>query len=297
MTDQNKVLSFSFQKKLFFRPYWGYGDWISVNGMVRFFSSKYDEVNLVIDGSNINFVKNLYKDDPKIKLIHSNQVVLNNQIDDYLNLEIWEQKKEDIPKNFYNRFKQIGKKFNLDVISVDDDCYTIIKSPHKFTEKCKFIMEDNASAFYIAAGIPKEYKLDKFYYERDFQSEDTFFENLNLPDDYIVVCEYESNLIDRKYIENKQLKIVNINNISEKYFDIIKIIENAKEIHLIENSIALLVYHLQYKNLMKNVPINMHTYSRKEEIRRCHSSELSNLYLDMFMHPCLKNWNFIYKND
>jgi len=297
MTDQNKVLSFSFQKKLFFRPYWGYGDWISVNGMVRFFSTKYDEVNLVIDGSNINFVKNLYKDDPKIKLIHSNQVVLNNQIDDYLNLEIWEQKKEDIPKNFYNRFKQIGKKFNLDVVNVDDDCYTIIKSPHKFTEKCKFIMEDNASAFYIAAGIPKEYKLDKFYYERDFQSEDTFFENLNLPDDYIVVCEYGSNLIDREYIENKKLKIVNINNISEKYFDIIKVIENAKEVHLIENSIALLVYHLQYKNLMKNVSINMHTYSRKEEIRRCYSSELSNMYLDMFMHPCLKNWNFIYKND
>jgi len=57
-----------------------------------------------------------------------------------------------------------------------------------------------------------------------------------------------------------------------------------------------LIYHLQYKKIMKNVAINMHTYSRKESIRKCTSLSNSNLYLDMFLYPKLKNWNFIYEN-
>lgn len=298
MIENNQIISLSLKKKLFFRPYWGYGDWISINGMIRFFSSKYDEVNLIVDGSDLTFLSNLYKDDVKIKFVYSNQIGKISNLDDYLNLEIWEQiKNNHNNNNFYDRFNPIGKKFEFDVLSIDDECYSREESPHNFIRKCRKQLENNSSAFYIAAGIPKEYRLDKFYYKRDFESEDQFFNSLNLPKEYVVICEYGNNLVDRKFIKNKDTYIININNISPKYFDVIKVIENAKEVHLIENSIALLVYHLQYKNLMKNIKINIHTYSRKEIIRKCISSNNSNLYLDMFLYPKLENWNFIYENE
>jgi len=293
-------------RKLFIKPYHGYGDWIIINGMVRFFTTKYEEVNLITDGGDIKFIQNLYRDSSKVRYVSSHEAQKNfeqfvafgistpNLYVDYLNLEIWEQTQENTPKNFYNRYKQLGKKFNLETINVGSDCYKKTDPCHNFSEHCKPIMENNASAFYVAAGVPKQCRVENFYYERDFESENSFFENMNLSKEYVVICEYGSNLIDRKYIKNKQLEIVNVNNISEKYFDVIKIIENAKEVHLIENSIALLVYHLQYKNLMNTIPINIHTYSRQESVRKCSSLDKSNIYLDMFNFPSLLNWSFIY---
>lgn len=288
-------MTFSFYKKnkIYFKPYYGYGDWLSLNGMVRFLSSKYDEVIIITESSDITFVKNLYKDDSKVKVIYWYEYQESDSSYDYLDLQIWNQS-ENNRKNYYNRYNQIGNKFGFDVLTIFDECYERLESPHNFHNECKKLLEDNASSFYVAAGIPKEYKLDKFYYERDYESENQFFESLNLPEEYVVICDYGDNLIDRKYIQDKDAHIININNISEKYFDIIKVIENAKEVHLIENSIALFVYHLQYKKLMNDVQINMHTYARIEDCRRCTSSKKSNVYLDMLLNPSLDNWNFIY---
>lgn len=283
------------KSKIYFKPYYGYGDWLSVNGMIRFLSKNYSEVNLIVDGSeDINFISNLYRDILNINLIYQNQITeFSLSLYDYLDLQIWDQFEND-KKNIYNRFNPIGKQFNFDHYKLNDSCYQRTESPHNFNNNCKSILENNASSFYVAAGIPKEIRLNEFYYERDCQSENNFFSQLNPPEDYVVVCDYGSNLINKNYIKHKNFYVININNISQKYFDVIKIIENAKEVHLIENSIALLVYHLQYKNLMKNVPINIHTYARKEPCRRCISPDNSNVYLDMLLCPKLENWNFIY---
>jgi hypothetical protein len=291
----NKKFSFSKKSKIYFRPYYGYGDWISVNGMVRFLSSKYNKVILVIDSGDIDFVRNLYKDDSAVEVLYYSDIQESEfSSNDYLNLQIWDQVQEN-KKNFFNRFNRIGDLFNFNVSNVDDVCYERLEFPHNFRVGCEDILENNASAFYVAAGIPKEYRLDNFYYKRDCGSEDEFFAKLNLPKDYVVICDYGTNLINKNYIQNKDFYLLNINNISEKYFDIIKVIENAKEVHLIENSIALLIYHLQYKNLMKNVQINIHTYARKENVRTCTSRQNSNIYLDMFIFPKLDNWDFIYE--
>jgi len=290
----SKKFSFSKKYKIYIRPYYGYGDWLSINGMVRFLTTKYNKVNLVVDSGDINFVKNLYKDDLSIDVMYycdiSESEFFSN---DYLNLQVWNQNKEN-QNNFFNRFNRLGDFLKFNTPNIKDECYKRIEFPHNFREECKDVLENNASAFYVAAGIPKNCRLDNFYYERDHKSEDEFFEKLNLPKDYVVICDYGLNLINRDYIKHKDSYLININNISEKYFDIIKVIENAKEVHLIENSVALLVYHLQYKNLMKSIPINMHTYARKENVRTCTSKQNSNVYLDMFMFPSLDNWNFVY---
>jgi endonuclease IV len=56
---------------------------------------------------------------------------------------------------------------------------------------------------------------------------------------------------------------------------------------LLENSISLLSYHLQYKDLMEKKDVNFHVYSRNR----------GDSLMNMVLRPQLKNWNFIYEDD
>lgn len=286
-------------KKIFVRQYTGYGDWISLCGLVRFLCSKYDEVNIIIDLFYYDFIKNLYKDENKINLVSLEYFVKyieNNDDYDYLDLLV-SNFSENIKENHFNTINQIGVKFGFPFIKINPKWFLVDGYPANYNRNIKKILENNASSFYASAGIPKEYRVDKFDYVRDHDDENNFFQSLNLPEKYIVVSEYDINIINRKYIKNKNLPIININNLSKKYWDIIKVLEKAEEVHLLENSTSLMVYHLQYKNIMEKVPVDFHTYARRDDPgRKCISEEVSNIFMDMVMCPKLKNWNFIYEN-
>jgi hypothetical protein len=104
----------------------------------------------------------------------------------------------------------------------------------------------------------------------------------------------KANPIDKEKINNKEnLPLINIDFLSEKLYDICKIVENSEECHLIENSTALFIYHLQYKNLIKKNKVYLHAYARKES-NRIAKKDLSNVYIDMFLQPKLENWELIY---
>ena len=50
-------------KRIFIIQYVGYGDWLSISGMVRFLTTKYNHVYIIADGGNYDFIKQLYRDD------------------------------------------------------------------------------------------------------------------------------------------------------------------------------------------------------------------------------------------
>ena len=124
--------------------------------------------------------------------------------------------------------------------------------------------------------------------------EEELFNKLDLTNKkYIVVSNNTINPINIDKIYNiNNYPLINIEYLSEVY-DICKIIENAEECHLIENSNALFIYHLQYKNLIKNNKIYLHAYARTEPHRICRKN-LNNVYIDMFLQPKLDNWEIIY---
>lgn len=255
---------------LIFIGYDAIGDYISYNGMIRFLADKYD--NVIIVTTYNNFVSLLFRDNQKIKNINFydyNELIRNQNNFDIIDARIGEKYFKPYTVNgiFYDKDNKIGKLTNQSV-------------------------NDNASSFYSSLGLPIEMRIENFHFERLINEEDTLYKSIT-GSTYSVICEYTGCYISKDYINNKNC--INLHRLSPNMLDIIKIIENAEEVHLVENSIALLVYHMQSSNLMKNIKVNLHAYSRKENHRLCNSENCNNFYLNMLLYPKLKNWNFIYE--
>ena len=92
----------------------------------------------------------------------------------------------------------------------------------------------------------------------------------------------------------KHKKIINLHNISPNLVDVLKILENSDDIHLIENTVSLLVYHLQSANLLDRFNVNLHAYARKESHRKCDGPDCNNPYLNMLLLPKLDNWEVVW---
>jgi len=108
--------------------------------------------------------------------------------------------------------------------------------------------------------------INSFIIDRDYDLENKKYNEIvkNIGLNYILINEDVSrNFIINKKIINENLTLFNINNSSQMCFDMIKVIENAKEIHLISTFWSLIIYNLQKKyGLFNNIPIYFHNYVR-----------------------------------
>lgn len=254
-------------KTLVFQIYDAFGDWISTNGMIRYLSEIYDEVYLVHDTPVVvPFTQMMFRDEPKI--IPMEGIIEYGSECDVVDVRV----NEDYPSpgNAGIYYCRNNKFYNEE-----------------------FLVNDNASSFYSNLGFSPDIRIKNFNYKRDHVEEENLFSSLELPDEYSVVCEMEDNTIDRQYVQTQN--IVNLHRLTDNFLNVLKVIENANDIHLIENSISLFVYHMQNIRAMKNVDINLHAYARKEPHRRCDGPECNNKFLNMLKYPELDNWNFIWK--
>jgi len=305
-------------KILYISSYYCHGDSISINGMVNFFTYHYDKVIILTHWNFISTSSNLYRANPKVfsmsydyfmgniwKENHKDDQVdfLNLYTEDFYdrhlnmscvksdgfayddcNVTIFDFLSKGISENVYDKYNLIGKKFGFDIPREEG--------------------LDLTSDFYNRVGLPTEMKYLNFNFDRMVDDEDKLFEGLDLPSEYGVICNgnhmissksnnygirftrwEQSNYSQIKTEYIKSDRVVNLHLLSEKYFDIVKVVENASEINLIENSISLLIYYLQLTGRMKKVPITFHTYVRQEEERKD--------FVNMFLNPKLENWTFV----
>jgi hypothetical protein len=259
-------------KTIFVRQYDAFGDWVSINGLVRYLIDQYHykKVYLVLEynESRKNFVNLLYGDDPQIETImdHQFEIVCNENYD-----VIDTRVNEWYPK----------------VKSCNYWCYENPLENYVHSGPVS-----NSNNFYTKLGINPLVKNKYFFFERKYTLENSLFDSLDLKEPYSVVCDYGENLIDRKYV--KHSRIINLHNISPNLVDILKILENSDDIHFIENTVSLFVYHLQSSNLFDKLKVNLHAYSRKEPHRSCDGPNCNNLFLNMLLLPKLDNWEIIW---
>ena len=259
-------------RNLFVRQYDAFGDWVSINGLIRYVMDQrhYDKVYLVLEHNDKrkNFVKLLYGDEPKIHTVMDRQ--LNEECtirDDIIDLRYNESYHRSVSLNYWCKHNKFGD--------------------HKHFGKAS-----NSDNFYIHLGIDPKIKNERFFFSRLYDLEEELFASLNIDEPYSVVCDYGENLIDRKYVKHK--KIINLHNISPNLVDVLKILENSDDIHLIENTIGLFVYHLQCANLLDRFDVNLHAYARKESHRKCDGPDCNNPYLNMLLLPKLDNWEVVW---
>jgi len=91
--------------------------------------------------------------------------------------------------------------------------------------------------------LPHDVKFDEFYIEPDPEEEERVFNKLNPSGEDFIFVHDASSVIKRDLNHRKDLIIVG-NDTSENIFHFVKIIKEAKEIHLIESSFKSIVDHL-----------------------------------------------------
>lgn len=257
-------------KTIFIRQYDAFGDWISINGLPRYLIKEhsYEKVYLVLEQeSSRNFVNFLYEDDSRINII------MHRDFENVCTTE-------DVIDTRYNESYPV----------VGTGNYWSYQNP--FGDYIHNGEASNSDNFYVKLGIDNKIKNEYFFFSRKIDLENDLFNKQDLSEPYSIVCEYGEHLIDKKYL--KYSKIVNLHCISPNFVDTLKILENSDDVHLIENSVALFVYHLQAANLLKKFKVHLHAYARKEPHRRCSGEGCDNLYLNMLLLPKLDNWEIIW---
>jgi len=129
-------------------------------------------------------------------------------------------------------------------------------------------------SFYISYNIPYSTRIDDFTFTRNYNLEKITYQNFvnKYGNEYILYHEVINNY-------DKSKPIIDLNGISDTFFDMITVLENALEIHLLDSVWAAFIYQLDAKyRLFKHKKIYVY-------LNRGHSH--------MFINPILlDNWTF-----
>lgn len=158
---------------------------------------------------------------------------------------------------------------NLYVLPLEEQGAHLFASQHNIKYFYNIGMVPNAppeitveKGFYLQAGVDFNKKWENFYVERDFYREIYFFSKFDLkPNEYIFFHDDIPRNQIIKRVDNKNLKIVRaLPEYTNNIFDYLSIIENAREIHVIESCFMFLVdLFLQHNFKDKNLVIHRYT--------------------------------------
>ena len=211
----------------------GLGDHFCLNGLVHELIQRWslDKLYLFCWQHNLSTLQKLYKN-TSVDLIP-----ISGHSD--------EQKHIDL----FLKQKGISKTHNGDVDWGTGNSGSYFQLGFNWMEtKCHKQISQNVSCdqcFYLQANVPYEYRFDKFSYERDIQFEQKIVQELNPnKEEYIFVAidDKDRGMIapSRKCILDNGIKIIE-NPKQYSVLDLGLLLENAKELHLMESSIRCML--------------------------------------------------------
>jgi hypothetical protein len=263
----------------------GWTDIIMCSPLINFYKSKYDVIYVLIRSEAKELIDFYIREIDDIHIIYLDTDNgrfyggFNTMSDD--DKVVYSNNIVTIPKDFDLLFHAEHDKYRKDHFRnywYMPDTYK--KQTNHFSEM-----------FYVFYDIDYINRIDYFSVKRDFLLEETLYQNFieEYGKDYVLYHDDENNHesghlhISTKIDFNSILEnhtYVNLNKKTNIFFDYIKIIENAKEIHLVDSIWACLIYQLDAKyGLFKNKEINVYC-------KRGHQN--------LFLYPVnLKNWKII----
>ncbi len=188
----------------------GLGDHIMCNGIIRHYAELYKEVTVFCKPHNFTNVDYMYRDNSEITVLPIGE---DSDVINYIN--------------------QHNLHSDLFVIGFNRPGWELGKT---FDE-----------SFYHTVGLPFEYRFTKFKFDRNLEEEDKVYNELNPNNEsYIYIHDDKDRgfAIDRTKI-NSDLKIIE-NDKRFLMFDMLKIIENAAEIHTMQTGMKDLINSFKF---------------------------------------------------
>lgn len=135
--------------------------------------------------------------------------------------------------------------------------------------------------FYESYGIPYSHRVDKFVLYRDPVSEGNVYDRVVRKEPYI--CTHTNKDLELFVKPEEGCEILELDKTSYVFFDMIRVLQHAKSIHVIDSVWAAVCYMIDAKyGLLENVPVYVY----------CHRN-----FERMFTEPKrLPNWNIIMKD-
>ena len=241
------------------------------NGILYFHQGWTDIINCL---ALINYYSKLYY---KIYLIvrEDAKQLVNFYVKDLKNIEIlYEEKKkldEDGILSVINKYKNLNLENNNFLGIGYNDNLRNDKYKNAFVKTSGFFV----NKFYTCYEIPYITRINDFTFNRDRILEECTYNKFieKYGKEYILYHEVIEN-------NDQNIPIINLNGISNIFFDMIKVLENAVEIHLLDSVWGALIYQLDCKyKLFENKKIIL--YAKRG-------------YHKMFLSPIkLDNWTII----
>jgi hypothetical protein len=218
----------------------GYTDIINCLGLINYYADKYDELVVLIRSEMQEFVSYFSKTLKNVKIEINNDIigerltketVLKHQGATYLFHGQWDQLRNDSYKMvFIKNYNDEG------------------------SEKNNFV-----NHFYRLYDIPTYVRFLSFTFMRDPILEDSFYTKHNPKNTpYILIHEDKERNILCKY--KQTLPVIELNKISNLFFDAIKLLENANEIYCIDSVWSAFLYcvDMRYQYFCKRgIPIQI----------------------------------------
>lgn len=219
------------------------------NGILYFHQGWTDIINCL---ALINYYCKLYD---KIYLIMREDAkeLINFYTKNIKNLEIFYEEKININVNgisfVINKYKNLDIQ-DIDFLGIGGHDHLRNDKYKNSNKTCGFFV----TKFYTSYEIPYITRINDFTFNRNIKLEENKYNEFinKYGKKYILYHEVIEN-----YDKNK--KIVNLNGISNIFFDMIKILENAIEIHLLDSVWGALIYQLDAKyKLFQSKKIILH---------------------------------------
>lgn len=234
----------------------GWTDIINCLALINYYCKLYDKIYLIMREDAKELINFYIKDIKNLEIYYIVKNILDHQnIKTYLN----------------NNYKNLDLK-DIDFLGIGGhDILRNDKYKNSINKTCGFFV----TKFYTSYEIPYITRINDFTFNRNKELEQKKYNEFinKYGKKYILYHEVIEN-----YDKNK--KIVNLNDISNIFFDMIKVLENAIEIHLLDSVWGALIYQLDAKyKLFKNKKIIL--YAKRG-------------YREMFSVPIkLDNWEII----
>jgi hypothetical protein len=243
----------------------GWTDVINCLPLINYYCNLYNKIYLVVLEDKKEIVDFYSKSIKNIEILYLNKYILDN-----FNIMYYLRKEYNINTNelvcLFHGYPDIYR----------DNIYKDIFHLKFNPEQMCFV-----KCFYEFYNIPYITRINLFEFKRNNELEEIQYKDFinKYGENYILHHEiFEKD----KNIDSNNNSIINLNGISNTFFDMIKVLENSKEIHLLDSVWGVFIYLLDAKyNLFKNRNIQIYLYPKRG-------------YHMMFKEPLLlENWSFI----